>query len=137
MGGQRMEWHSELGMLMNHETLGLDPELCSQWIGLIISTYIYIYYIICVYVYIYRERESCIHRYATQQISGGILEFPLKKTWLSGFLGGVQVGFAGSLVGLSDDLLGILDISLEKLPLNTKISGHSAATTQKWQIFSL
>lgn len=38
-----------------------------------------------------------------------------------------EVGFAGSLVGLSDDLLGIVDISLEKLPLNTKISGSSAA----------
>eukprot|EP00438_Fugacium_kawagutii_P024974 Skav217965 [mRNA] locus=scaffold3450:136766:146826:- [translate_table: standard] len=34
------------------------------------------------------------------------------------------VGFAGSLVGLSDDLLGIVDISLEKMPLNTKISGN-------------
>ena len=33
------------------------------------------------------------------------------------------VGFAGSLVGLSDDLLGIVDISLDKLPLNTKLSG--------------
>ncbi|CAK9113136.1 unnamed protein product [Durusdinium trenchii] len=33
------------------------------------------------------------------------------------------VGFAGSLVGLSDDLLGCVDISLERLPLNTKLSG--------------
>ena len=44
-----------------------------------------------------------------------------------GWISERQVGFAGSLVGLSDDLLGIVDISLEKLPLNTKISGSSAA----------
>ena len=37
------------------------------------------------------------------------------------------MGFAGSLVGLSDDLLGIVDISVDKLPLNTKLSGHSMA----------
>ena len=50
----------------------------------------------------------------------------VSNTGISGFLGGSQVGFAGALIGLSEDLLGILDISLEKVLLNTKISGHSA-----------
>ena len=50
----------------------------------------------------------------------------LQNTGISGFLGGSQVGFAGALIRLSEDLLGILDISLEKLLLNSKISGHSA-----------
>ena len=34
-----------------------------------------------------------------------------------------KVGFAGSFIGLSDDLLGYVDISIEQLPLNTKVSG--------------
>ena len=34
-----------------------------------------------------------------------------------------KIGFAGSFMGLSDDLLGYVDISIERLPLNTKVSG--------------
>ena len=33
------------------------------------------------------------------------------------------VGFAGSLVGLSDDLLGYVDVAVQCLPPNTKLSG--------------
>ncbi|CAJ1371902.1 unnamed protein product [Effrenium voratum] len=34
-----------------------------------------------------------------------------------------SLGFAGSLVGLSDDLLGYVDIAVARLPLNTRLSG--------------
>ncbi|CAE7278417.1 SYT1 [Symbiodinium necroappetens] len=34
-----------------------------------------------------------------------------------------KIGLAGAFMGLSDDLLGYVDISIERLPLNTKVCG--------------